>query len=739
MRRYYLEILVSFFLIAATFIVFRNTLAFEFVNFDDNIYVTENTQVKAGLTSKSIIWAFTSIHAGYWIPLVWISYMLDIELFGLNSHGFHFVNLLFHLVNTVLLFWVFRRMTGALWQSAFVAAIFALHPLHVESVAWITERKDVLSAFFWFLSMIAYHRYTKDPGMRTYFVVVLFFILGLMAKPMIVTLPFVLLLLDFWPLARFQFPNLRGPDQTKANWKLLWEKMPLFGVALVFSALGYVTQQKSGAIVSLGTVSFGHRIANALVSYVKYFWKTVWPFDLVVFYPFPAHGLPGWQVAGASLALISISVSAILAARRYLYIPVGWFWFLGTLIPVIGLAQGGRHAMADRFMYIPLIGLSIIVAWGITDLAAKLRGKNILLSLSSGAIILVLMKYTWLQVQHWENSITLYEHTLKVAKNDFSIHYNMGLALAKKGDLKKAISHFSEAIRIRPHSFKGHNNIGFIYQKTRQWDKAIAHYKKALTYEPRQVDTLHNLGFVYKKKGQLDLSIMHFKEALTLDNHFEKSYNSLGILYLETKQINKAIAYFNRAIEINPNNFETLNNLGYLYLEMGQLVLAENYLNKTLSLNINYEKSYFNLGILYTQKNQQEKAIEYFKKAIQLKPNLADTYVRLGDLLLRQNQLDEAEKAFHTAIELNQSYTEAHLKLGVVYGKKGQYDRAIAEFKRIIEINRRHPAAHYNLGLSYERKGIFKKAMGHYKRALELKPDYLLAKKQLENIEKRIE
>ena len=443
------EGVVCLFLVIGILAVYWQVGNHEFVNYDDKDYITENQHVQAGLTLKSIAWAFTSTYASNWHPLTWLSHMLDCEIYGLNPRGHHFTNVFFHILNSILLFLIFKRMTGAFWKSAFVAALFAIHPLHVESVAWAAERKDVLSTFFCMLTMGAYILYVENQGIKKYLLTVLLFTLGLMAKPMLITLPFVLLLLDYWPLGRF---NKRSPAL-----QLIWEKIPLFVLTAVSSIVTFLVQQK--AMSSLEVFPITARIFNALVSYLSYIVKMIWPFHLAIFYPYPGMP-PVWQIAGACLLLVFISCIAIRTVRRYPYFAVGWLWYLGTLVPVIGLVQVGLQSMADRYTYIPLTGIFIIIAWGIPDLIAKWRYKKIGLFITTTTLISILMICTWSQVGCWRNSITLFSHAINVTENNSVAHNNLGSAFADQGKASETIKHYAEALRIDPMYADAHYNLG---------------------------------------------------------------------------------------------------------------------------------------------------------------------------------------------------------------------------------------------------------------------------------------
>lgn len=488
----------------AALVVFWQSADHEFVNFDDELYVTRNSHVQAGLTYQGLVWALTTTHVGNWHPLTWLSHMLDCELYGLNPGGHHFTNLLLHIANTLLLFMVLKRMTGALRRSAFVAALFALHPLHVESVAWVAERKDVLSTFFWMLTMGVYVRYVERPGLNRYLLVLLSFALGLMAKPMLVTLPFVLLLLDYWPLGRFQFrqssddsnsqshESINFSNQRSLIFRLVLEKAPFFALAAVSGVVTFFVQQGGGAVRSLYVFPLDIRIANAMVSYVSYIEKMIWPHHLAVFYPHPGM-LPMWQIAGAGLLLVCISVLVVRAARRHPYLLTGWLWYLGTLVPVIGLVQVGSHAMADRYTYVPLIGLFIMIAWGSCDISERWRYRKIVLAISTGVLLCASMISTGSQVRYWQNSVALFEHTLDVTANNWLAHNNMGIALARRGKFDEAIAHYSETLRIKPDYAPAYSNLGIVFAVQEKAEEAIAHFRKALQINPDYTAARKNL------------------------------------------------------------------------------------------------------------------------------------------------------------------------------------------------------------------------------------------------------
>jgi tetratricopeptide (TPR) repeat protein len=504
------DLIISVLLLVATLSVFWWVRNCDFIIFDDPLYVTQNQHIEQGLTLEGIKWAFTTGYAANWHPLTWISHMLDVQFFGLKPGWHHLSNLVYHTVNVLLLFFVLRRMTNARWESAFVAALFALHPLHVESVAFVAERKDVLSALFWILTMGAYCTYVERPGLKRYLIVVIFFALGLMAKPMLVTLPFVLLLLDYWPLQRFQqiksdqvISAAMNTDSRKGRTKkkrkraaddrvkgeiragsrnrwefiysLFWEKIPLFILALLSSIVTYRVQEQGGA---LRTWSLSDRISNAFISYIAYIEKTIWPTDLAFLYPVPPS-FPVWQVVGAALLLIAITVMVIRKAEKNPYLPVGWLWYVGTLVPVIGLVQVGFQARADRYTYIPLIGLFIMATWGASELLKNWRYRKEALVVSSVSILLCLALVTWKQVRLWQNTFTLFDHTVKVTENNYIIYSGLGTAYKNNRNYEQAIKDFERVIEIKPDYAEAYVHLWSIYSRLGKGSQATENLKIA--------------------------------------------------------------------------------------------------------------------------------------------------------------------------------------------------------------------------------------------------------------------
>jgi tetratricopeptide (TPR) repeat protein len=476
-----------------------------FLNYDDNVYVTSNPNVAGGITGKGIVWAFTSFDASNWHPLTWLSHMVDAELFGMDPRGHHLTSVAIHALSTVLLFLLLLRITGLLWRSSCVAVLFAIHPLHVESVAWVAERKDVLSAFFWFLTLLLYSTYVARQKRAFYLLALVSFVLGLMAKPMLVTLPVVMLLLDYWPLDRYRTKEQsdgRLSGRIAPLKALVREKIPFFACAFASSITTIFAQRSDGAIKSLGAIPVPLRVENSLISYVAYIGNIIWPDDLAILYPIPPS-YPFWQVICSLLVLLLISMATVRARHRFPYLAVGWIWFIATLIPVIGLIQVGVQSMADRYTYIPSVGLFIMAFWGIPDLLAGFTCRRAILILLAGAVISAKAAVTWQQLGHWRDDFSLYRQALKVTADNYVIHNNLGIALANNWNLDAAIREFREALRINPNYSEAHYNLGIALAMKGDLDTAIGEFREALRIHPGDARANYNLGVALEQKRQL--------------------------------------------------------------------------------------------------------------------------------------------------------------------------------------------------------------------------------------------
>ncbi|NQT10955.1 MAG: tetratricopeptide repeat protein [Desulfobacteraceae bacterium] len=554
------EIIICILLIAASLVVYWQITNHGFINYDDGNYVTENSHVQAGLTFESIKWAFTTCHASNWHPLTWLSHMLDYELYGLNPMGHHWTSLQIHLINTLLLFFILQYMTGALWKSAIVAALFALHPLHVESVAWVSERKDVLSAFFGMLTISAYIMYVKKRNLLRYSLVFIFLSLGLMAKPMLVTLPFVLLLLDFWPLKRLKLTLNQASGQTSNLLLLIREKTPLIAPVAISAILTLIAQHSS-ALKTLESFPLQTRVANAFISYLSYFGKAIWPLGLSVFYPHPGDSISLWYASGAALMIAVSLFIAVNTSKKYPYIITGLLWFFITLLPVVGIIQVGYQAMADRYTYIPLIGIFIILAWGGSDLLKKWTNKKIVSSILAMSVLLVLTMQSFHQAAHWKNSSTLFENAIKVTENNWLAHNNLGVALLGKRELDKAIYHYKKALNIKPDTLGAIKNLGFALSEKGSFKEAAQYFTKAIVINPEDFDAHYKLGCILAKQEKFNEAIRPFAETIRINPDYAPAYYEIGIILAMKGKLQKSKEFFLKAIQLKPDYKEARNNL----------------------------------------------------------------------------------------------------------------------------------------------------------------------------------
>jgi Flp pilus assembly protein TadD len=540
-------------LVAATVGVFRQVSGFEFITYDDNVYVTENSQVGAGLSLTSLVWAF-GLHECNWHPLTWLSLMLDVELWGLHPAGFHLVNLALHIANVLLLFFVLRRLTGCDYRSAFVAMLFAIHPLHVESVAWVAERKDVLSTLFWFLTMHAYVSYVRRPSVPRYGATLAAFATGLLCKPMLVTLPVVLLLVDFWPMGRLTRRTAR---------RLVVEKLPFLLLSVASSMITVIAQKQGGAVARLIEYPLSVRVENAVVSTIGYLGKALWPVRLAVFYPHPGGKLPFLGVAVCGTLVVVLTVLAFRSAKSHPYATFGWLWYLVTLLPVIGMIQVGRQAMADRYTYVPLVGPFVAVCWGVPDLAPgwARRWRWALLTALGGAVVLALGLRAHAQVAYWRDSITLFEHALAVTTDNADAHSNLGRAYLARGELDLALRHGREVVRIDPSAPDGHFNLGVLLEQAGKVDEAIAAYRDAIRVAPRLASAHLNLGIVLAGQGRMEEAEQELREAVGGQPNSVAARNNLGAVLAKRGAIDESIEHFEEAVRLDPGHVNARRNL----------------------------------------------------------------------------------------------------------------------------------------------------------------------------------
>ena len=644
--------LLAFVLVALTGAVYWQVRHFEFVNYDDNLNVRDNAHVQRGLTIDSVVWAFTTTEVDYWRPLTWLTHLLDWQIYGRNAGGHHLTNVILHLVNTLLLLVVMQRMTGDVWRSALVAGLFALHPLHVGSVAWVTERKDVLSGLFWMLTMLAYARYAERRSLERYLQVLLFFALGLMAKPMIVTLPFVLLLLDVWPLKRME----RGDSRPA---QLVLEKLPLLAMGIASVAITFANVQQAGQLAGEQEIPLPSRVANVLVSYARYVGKTVWPVSLSVYYPLPQQWpIPVVVAAGLFLAVVSVVVFRERHRRPYLL--VGWLWYLGTLVPVIGLVQGRNHeAMGDRYMYLPLIGLSVMAAWSVSDRILEPHARKVTAAAVAAALLGVCAVASWFQVRYWKDSETLFRHALDVTRDNWMAHNNLGATLVSLGRVQEAKEHYEQSLRINPKNAEAHYNLGIVLGEAGRIPEAIEHLEQALRMNPDSAEAHYNLGVTLQQAGKIDDAIGHYEQALRVKPDYAEAHLNLGVALEKLGKPADAIRHYEEVLRLRPGYPEAYVDLGSALAAQGRLQEAITHFGEALQIKPDYAEAYYNRGVVLEQIGRRPEAIADYEQALRIKPDYARAHFHLGRALEEAGRLPEAIQHYQQALRIKPDLTQA--------------------------------------------------------------------------------
>jgi tetratricopeptide (TPR) repeat protein len=713
---------VCVFLALSTLAVYWPVVGHDFVNYDDTDYVTANPYVQAGLSAKSFAWVWHSEVARNWHPVTMLSHMLDCQLYGLRPGGHHLTSLLFHIANTLLLFLLLRNMTGALWRSGVVAALFALHPLHVESVAWVAERKDVLSTFFFLLTLWAYERYAEGRGAKSegrnpkpesnpqpadrrpklnpawyYGLSLLLFALGLMSKPMLVTVPFVLLLLDYWPLRRLSFPTLQR--STTPLPRLLVEKVPFLLLSAASCVVTFQVQQSGGSVLDVNNLPVAARVANALMSYVRYLGKMLWPEHLAALYlrkvPWPA-----WEVGLAAVILLAISAAVIRLARGRPYLAVGWFWYVGTLVPVIGLVQVGMQTMADRYTYIPLIGIFIAIAWGACELANAWRVPKIGLGIVIAVVLAACMVVTRKQIVYWKTSETLFARMITTVEGNYMAHYNMGNLLSRQNKLPEAVQHYEAALRAEPNYAEAHNNLGAVLLQQRRFEEALAHYQAAVRLKPEYL-YYFNLANAQVDAGHAADAVANYQQALRLNPNSSQAHHNLGMALQAQGNAEAAMAEFRAALQLQPDNESAEHNLANRLADAGRL----------------------------------DEAMTHYLSALRLDPKHAESYNGLGICYAMQGKYPEAERQFREAVRLKPDYPGAQSNLGNALGAQSKLEEAIPHYQKALEFDPKDYQTHFNLGVSLLRQGRQAEARAHFVEALRIHPDYPQAKSVLAELD----
>jgi tetratricopeptide (TPR) repeat protein len=704
-----------------------------FINFDDDEYIVGNPHVTSGLSWTNVVWAFQSGEAANWHPLTWISHMMDCDLYGLNPGGHHLTNLLFHIANTLLLFLLLKEMTGALWRSACVAALFAWHPLHVESVAWASERKDVLSAFFWMLTLLAYARFAdlskvQSPKSKIFYVLaLLLFACGLMSKPMVVTLPFVLLLLDFWPLNRLRLPDFgagsnfeKCPAQNTAakSWMraaifLVAEKIPFFALAATASAVTFLVQKTAGAFWQS---PLPMRMANAALAYVRYLSKLFWPTDLAIVYPYPHHW-PILFVIGAALLLITWSALFIFRSKQNPYLIVGWLWFLGTLVPTIGLVQVGAQSMADRYTYISSIGLFILVVWGMNDLFDLRPERKKFLPLAGGAILVGCLAVTSLQLNYWQSSIQLFFHAVSVTTDNYVADNTLGKAFERAGDKKKALFLYSETVHLEPRYPQGQFNLAMSLLEYGKTDDALAHLKIAANLTPQDPDIQYDLGTYFLQHDQLEEAAQRFNIALTDRPEFPEAHNALGSVLSRQSRLDEAIAQFSEALRLKPVFVVAHLNLATTLVKQKKIAEAIPHFAEAVRLKPGDPEAYFNLGLALLDNHQPAEAAAQFSEELRLSPNETKAHFRLAQALSRQHKSSDAIAHYREALRLTPDFPDALNELAWILATDPNSEfrsgtEAVQLAKRACELTQNQQSIFLTtLAAAYAEAGQFKEAI----------------------------
>ena len=714
-------------------------------------YVTENPTVLQGLHWRGITWAFSTNEQCNWHPLTWLSHMLDVQLFGLRVAAHHLVNVGLHVANALLLFLVLLRLTGAIWRCLFVAALFALHPLHVESVAWISERKDVLSTFFGLLALGAYVRYAAKPNVQgpgsavqgskfsfghailhlpsssLYFLSLLLFALSLMSKPTLVTLPFLFLLLDYWPLDRLQLKIQNS--RLKTLLLLLREKLPFLALSAASSVVTLIVQTRGGAVRPFDYLPLAARLDNAALGYVAYLQKAFWPADLAVVYPLP-HERPEWQVEGAALLLAALMLGVVLAWRRRYWL-VGWCWFLGLLVPMIGLVQVGDQAIANRYTYLPLVGLFLALTWGLCELwPRRSPWRAFALGVGMLAVLGSCGALTWHQLAYWKNTETLMRHALAVTQNNFVAYNNLGAYCWENGRTEEALENYRKSLAIAPR-LDTLNNLGLALASQGKYTEAIASYRLGLRTCPDEVGVLLNLGDALAAIGHIDESVAQYQAALRLKPKDPAIHHELALVLAKHGRRDEALEHYYTTLRLDPDFPGARNNLAMALTEAGRFDDAIAQYKLVLRDHPDDLQTHNNLGIALTTQGKLDAAIAQFHQILRLDTNYANAYANLGNALARQNKIPQALAQFRQFVLLQPTDVRGHQGLGRSYLELGQLDDALIELHTVVVLQPNNPEAHYYYGLALQRQGKRSDALAQFQEALRLQPNYPDARRQL--------
>ncbi len=774
MNRRLIGVALLFLILYAYYPVYRA----EFVNYDDGLYIIHNDHIREGLTLQSVKWAFGSFYAANWHPLTMLSHLIDFQIYGMNAAGHHLSNVIFHLGNTLLLFLALHLMTGSLWRSALVSFLFALHPLHVESVAWVSERKDVLSTFFMLLAILSYRRYARERKRGFYALTAICFIFGVLSKPMLVTFPFLLLLLDFWPLHRLKIHTEGGsfPDRLRAvvlsTRPIIIEKIPLFILSVIFSAITVVAQSEAGAVSSLAALPVGMRLANASVAFTQYIIHMLMPTALGIFYPHPGKGLHTWMILASACFILLVTALCILQRRERPFLIMGWLWYAGMLVPVIGIVQVGMQAMADRYTYVPIIGIFIMLAWSIPVISFqnKIFKGAAMVALLLAAMLLVAQ--TRKQVGYWTDTGTLFSHADKITDNNILAKLMVAEQLAQKGKIQLAREKYEEVLRLSPGNVTAHHSYGMFLASRREFKEGIHHLKEAVRLQPESVMAKNGLGQAlmwsgkadeagnyfleagklkpgfpethyliaqwHEKKGEYDDAIHAYGEALRLKPDYGQARLALSILLKERGKEQEAYVQYQQVMT------ETPHVIAQMHFTMGRSLAAINRMDDAISqyqnglhITPSDAESLWQLAEILKVKGRFQEADACYRKIIKINPDHEKANVGICENIAAQGKLDGAISCFQSIIKNHPEYFTTWIGLGDAMGKKGLYQDAADAYRAALKIDPDAEKAHYALGVMLMKRDQHAEAVEHFQKALALRPEYPEAKRALSAARKR--
>ncbi len=737
-RQIFYRVLIVLLLAVVTLLSYSGVFGNKFISYDDTGYVTRNAMVQKGLTIETLRWAFTTTTEANWHPLTWLSHAFDCTLFGLNPVYHHAMNLFLHIISTLLLFLTFERMTKNRWQSAFVACVFALHPLHVESVAWVAERKDILSGLFGILTIGAYSLY-KEKGTKSWYgITLLAYILGLLAKPMLVTIPFILILLDFWPLRSISFTKGNSVFLSQLL-RSLGQKTPFFLLSALSSIVTYIVQQASGAMAQSSALPFVDRVPNAIIAYSEYLRKTVLPTDLAFFYPHPGSGYSVIHITVSLVILIALTIFIWRNRNDSPYLLIGLLWFLGMLVPVIGLVQVGLQSMADRYTYLPMIGVSIMVGWGFSDIVQRLKISGHIVGGIFIVLVILMGITTHTTVSYWKNSTTLYEQALRVTTDNHIARANLGVELADSGRYTESILHLKEALRIRPNEISIQSNLAKSLATLGFYDEALQHYTWLVSnVSPSPLLELR-IADVLSQLGRPQEAISHFRASIQLDPLNPSPYCQLAELYAQLGIFDTATALCESTLAFSPNYSDAHRVLGIVAGREGNNQVAREKFFLALRYDSTNADAYYDLGILFQREGNRQNAILMYNTALEYNPRLADAHLKLGTALAEEQRLSEAEYHWKQMLDLNPTADKARLNLGRLYWIRGNDAEALLQLTECIRLNPENVPAHYLCGMVYERLNRLQEAKGQYTEALKIEPAFQPARAALHALESGIQ